>query len=60
MRTPIGWQSLFLIRAANLLEEYVKEYPASAGGAWIAAVNGFAGIKERDGELVREPSLPDR
>ena len=46
--------------AANLLEEYVKEYPASAGGAWIAAVNGFAGIKERDGELVREPSLPDR
>ena len=36
------------------------EYPASAGGAWIAAVNGFAGITERDGELVREPSLPDR
>ena len=34
-------------------------HPASAGGAWIAAVNGFAGIKERDGELVCEPSLPD-
>ena len=35
-------------------------HPASAGGAWIAAVTGFAGIKERDGELVCEPSLPDR
>ena len=27
---------------------------------WVAAVNGFAGIKERDGELVCEPSLSDR
>ena len=30
------------------------------GGAWIASVNGFEGIKERDGELVCEPSLSDR
>ena len=35
-------------------------HPASAGGAWIAAVNGFVGIKERDGELECESSLPDR
>lgn len=34
-------------------------HPASEGGAWIVAVNGFAGISENDGELTAEPNLPD-
>ncbi|MDD6483838.1 MAG: glycosyl hydrolase family 65 protein [Clostridiales bacterium] len=33
-------------------------HPASEGGAWIVAVNGFAGISEQDGKLVCRPSLP--
>lgn len=34
-------------------------HPASEGGAWIVAVNGFAGISIRNGELVCEPRLPE-
>lgn len=34
-------------------------HPASEGGAWIVAVNGFAGINEKDGIVVAEPNLPD-
>jgi len=33
-------------------------HPASEGGAWIVAVNGFAGISIKDGELICEPNLP--
>ncbi len=33
-------------------------HPASEGGAWIVAVNGFAGISIKNGELVCEPNLP--
>lgn len=35
-------------------------HPASEGGAWIVAVNGFAGIGIRDGKLVCEPNLPQK
>ena len=35
-------------------------HPASEGGAWIVAVNGFAGISIKDGKLVCEPNLPDK
>ncbi|MGN0182022.1 MAG: glycosyl hydrolase family 65 protein [Candidatus Ornithomonoglobus sp.] len=35
-------------------------HPASEGGAWIVAVNGFAGITEKDGKLICEPSLPEK
>lgn len=35
-------------------------HPASAGGAWIAAVNGFAGVSVKNGALVCEPSLPKK
>lgn len=34
-------------------------HPAAQGGSWIAAVKGFAGISERNGELVCHPSLPN-
>ena len=33
-------------------------HPASEGGAWIVAVNGFAGISIKDGKLVCEPNMP--
>ncbi len=32
----------------------------NSGGAWIIVVNGFASIKERDGDLICEPSLSDK
>jgi kojibiose phosphorylase/nigerose phosphorylase len=35
-------------------------HPASAGGAWIAAVKGFAGISEENGQLVCRPNLPEK
>jgi len=35
-------------------------HPASEGGAWIVAINGFAGIGIKDGKLVCEPNLPSR
>ena len=34
-------------------------HPASEGGAWIVAVNGFAGIYEKDGKLACSPCLPE-
>ncbi len=34
-------------------------HPASEGGAWIVAVNGFAGISENDGKLTCSPDLPE-
>jgi kojibiose phosphorylase/nigerose phosphorylase len=34
-------------------------HPASEGGAWIVAVNGFAGISIKDGKLICEPNLPN-
>ncbi len=33
-------------------------HPASEGGAWIVAVNGFAGISIKNGQLLCEPNLP--
>ena len=33
-------------------------HPASEGGAWIVAINGFAGISIKDGKLVCEPNIP--
>lgn len=33
-------------------------HPASEGGAWIVAVEGFAGIDISDGKLVCNPKLP--
>lgn len=33
-------------------------HPASEGGAWIVAINGFAGISIKDGKIVCEPNLP--
>ena len=33
-------------------------HPASEGGAWIVAINGFAGISIKDDKLVCEPNLP--
>lgn len=35
-------------------------HPASEGGAWIVAVNGFAGISISDGKLMCEPNLPKK
>lgn len=35
-------------------------HPASEGGAWIVAVNGFAGIEEMDGKLICRPLLPEK
>ena len=33
-------------------------HPASEGGAWIVAVNGFAGISIKNGTLTCQPKLP--
>jgi nigerose phosphorylase len=33
-------------------------HPASAGGAWMVAVRGFAGMQIRDGELTFKPNMP--
>lgn len=33
-------------------------HPAAAGGAYMTAVYGFAGIKVKDGKMVAEPKLP--
>lgn len=35
-------------------------HPAAAGGAWIVAVKGFAGIGEENGKLVCKPNLPSK
>ena len=35
-------------------------HPASEGGAWIVAVNGFAGVSVKDGKLVCKPNLPEK
>lgn len=33
-------------------------HPAAAGGAYMTAVYGFAGVKVKDGKLTAEPKLP--
>ena len=33
-------------------------HPASEGGAWIVAINGFAGLTIKDGKLICKPNLP--
>jgi alpha,alpha-trehalose phosphorylase len=33
---------------------------ASMGGAWMALVHGFAGMRDHDGELSFDPKLPSR
>ncbi len=33
-------------------------HPASNGGAWMIAVQGFAGLRVRDGKLELHPNLP--
>lgn len=35
-------------------------HPASEGGAWIVAVNGFAGISVENDKLVCRPQLPEK
>ncbi|MDD6763778.1 MAG: glycoside hydrolase family 65 protein [Clostridiales bacterium] len=35
-------------------------HPAAAGGAWIVAAKGFAGITEDDGKLICKPNLPEK
>lgn len=33
-------------------------HPAAAGAAYMTAVEGFAGVRLQDGQLVCEPHLP--
>ena len=60
----------FFMKSANVdLAEGGKEWaglvyiggthPASAGGAWKAAVQGFAGIKIKNGKITCNPTLPE-
>lgn len=35
-------------------------HPASEGGAWIVAVNGFAGVSVKDGKVICNPCLPEK
>jgi nigerose phosphorylase len=35
-------------------------HPAANGGAWMAAVQGFAGLRYEDGLVNLQPSLPDK
>ncbi len=61
---------LFMKSASADLTEGGKEWaglvyiggthPASEGGAWIVAVNGFAGVTVSDGKLECYPSLPEK
>lgn len=34
-------------------------HPASNGGAWMAAVLGFGGVKAREGKITLNPKLPE-
>ena len=39
--------------------EYIGgTHPASAGGAWLVAINGFAGISISDDKIMCKPRLP--
>jgi len=41
--------------------EYIGgTHPASAGGAWLVAINGFAGIGIADGQISCTPNLPEK
>lgn len=35
-------------------------HPASEGGAWMVAVEGFAGMKTENGKIVLNPALPEK
>lgn len=35
-------------------------HPASNGGAWMIAVQGFAGLRILDGKLELHPNLPEQ
>ena len=35
-------------------------HPASNGGAWMIAVQGFAGLRVRNGQLSLHPNLPEQ
>jgi len=62
--------SLFLASAtADLKEERSQwsgtvfiggTHPASAGGAWMCAILGFAGLNIKDNKITLNPCLPDK
>ncbi len=67
---PDSAYKFFMKSAAADLNEGAKQWmgliyiggthPASEGGAWIVAINGFAGISIEEGKLICNPKLPKK
>ena len=65
------WAYPFFIKTANMdLTGETKQFvgtiyiggthPAANGGAWMAAILGFAGLNVHDGKITLNPNLPKR
>ncbi len=65
----VDWAYPFFVKSANIdLTGISKQFagsiyiggthPAANGGAWMAAVLGFAGLQVQDGEIKVNPRLP--
>jgi trehalose/maltose hydrolase-like predicted phosphorylase len=66
----VDWAYKYFLKTATIdLTGESKQYvgtlyiggthPASNGGAWMAAVLGFGGIKAREGKITINPKLPE-
>lgn len=67
----IEWAYPFFVKSANIdLSGESKQYagsiyiggthPAASGGAWMAAILGFAGLKVKEGTVSVRPRLPSK
>ncbi|WP_298841621.1 glycosyl hydrolase family 65 protein [Clostridium sp.] len=65
------WAYPFFVKTANVdLTGETKQFagsiyiggthPAANGGAWMAAILGFAGLKVQDGMITVSPNLPEK
>lgn len=65
------WAYPFFVKTANVdLTCETKQFagsiyiggthPAASGGAWMAAILGFAGLKVQDGMITVSPNLPEK
>jgi trehalose/maltose hydrolase-like predicted phosphorylase len=67
----IDWAYKYFLKAATIdltgdSKQYVGTlyiggtHPASNGGAWMAAILGFAGVNATQGHIIINPRLPDK
>ncbi|HYE84510.1 MAG TPA: glycosyl hydrolase family 65 protein [Clostridia bacterium] len=67
----VEWAYQFFVKSANIdLMGESKQFagsiyiggthPAAGGGAWMAAILGFAGLKVVDGKITVRPNLPKK